>query len=553
MTRLTREDAPAIALIVLAVVLRVRFFAFYDVPNSDFFDFADTATRIWNGELPTSYQRPPLYAIIMGGLARLIPTSDPLLAAGLAANIALFAITLLAIYVVARRFVGHAAFVVVLLVALDPNVVEVNLQPLAQTLTVALAAVAMLAAPARPNVAWACAAFAAIARYEGGALFPALFIRDLLAGRPLRATVLRGALATVPLLGWIALNYRATGHLNPYFDSFSDTAAAGFGFFPPLVNILLGVITPPVTRFVPAAIVVPAVLALMAIGFVAMVRRARADAAAIIVFFAITLAMNLVFFFIAREHVVIFSWICHLALVAGVVAVAGWARKRFQQPATTTDSAPAAPRSAHQIVPVVVLALVLAAGAWSIRDEGIVNVVTFAATTLVIAWFCISRLPRGWPARALVLSAALLVSGAFARQNLHAVDRMLEPQRHVKGALRRLGEWVRDSTAAGARIAMPEPWVAAYYAGSDTTSRFVETRSFEADTPAEFLAECRRRGIDYVVWDSDNAWSAGDFYHTRYRLDLIEPLREGRSTDGFELVYTARAGHGFAYVYRVLP
>jgi hypothetical protein len=80
---------------------------------------------------------------------------------------------------------------------------------------------------------------------------------------------------------------------------------------------------------------------------------------------------------------------------------------------------------------------------------------------------------------------------------------------------------------------------------------YVATGVFTATTPAEFLAECRSRGISYVVWDSDNGTMGPDnFYYQRYRINLIAPLRAGRSANGFQLVDSVGIGPSRAYIYR---
>jgi len=115
-----------------------------------------------------------------------------------------------------------------------------------------------------------------------------------------------------------------------------------------------------------------------------------------------------------------------------------------------------------------------------------------------------------------------------------------------------VGEWFRESGELRHRMAVTEPWIPAYYAGPDFESRLVAMADIPGDSPQELAQGCRKLGISYVVFDSDNGFMRpGEFYYTWYHVGLLRDLRFGRSTPDFTLVATLRNGFSYAHIYRL--
>ncbi len=528
-----------LAIAGMGIALRARYFNYFLVPDTDFFPLRQTAVALVQGGAPPSYQRLPVFSALMGGMAPLFHGGDPFLLAAESINLGAFAGATFFLYRLAQKFLGGTAWIVAFLFALDGLGFHMTAQPRTELPTVALVIIGCSLAIRRPTAAYVPAALAALTRYEGAFLVPALLARDLVFGpRRWRAVLLAG-LASAGLIAWLVLNFRATGHLNPYFSYVGGTTtAAGGAFISVLLQACLDSLGLQLTGM--AASVASTVLAWLIVG--GLVRMLR-----IATFFALTLALNLAFFSPTPEHAFMIVWVCELAVVAALTGLATLvgAALPASDGGTRLGSFSGVLLGAAAVIGVAGLI-------WSAHHVGgglpkAALLVTLVALGAIAANGRPQRLGAAVPIAVAIVALPLLV-----QRDLLAIDTRLSAVADLKGELRRAGEWFAAHAGPGQRMAVTEPLVVAAYAGSRPDSAFVATQTLTAERPAELKSELARRGIDYILWNSHHGTlPPASFYYHKYRIDLLEGLSEGKSSPDFELLDTLRAGPTYAYVYRL--
>jgi hypothetical protein len=535
------------AITALGLLLRLKYFNYFLVPDSDFFSLRATAAALMQGATPPSFQRLPLYSALFGSLAPLFRGRDPMLLAAETANLVAFTVSSLSLYYLSVRFLDTKAWIVSFLFAMDGLGFHMTAQPRTELPTVALVLLGCCLATRRPAAAYAAAGFAAITRYEGVFLIPALFARDFVFGpRRWRAFILAGG-ASTGLATWLWLNFRSTGHINPYFSYFGGTTSpAGTTFITVLIRACFDSVG--LTAGGRRGIVLGVLLgALVVGGLVRMLRLSPAQAVPVVVFFMMTLALNLVFFSPTAEHAYLIVWVCELAAVTALVGLAQAVRTRLPVPTRSESS--------EFGVPLLLLAgvfLGFVALFWSAQHSGAGFPKAAAAASAVAMG---AMLPGG--RRQNIVTAALLagvisVVPVAIRHNLVTVDNRLESARYIKGEMRRAGEWFAVHAHPNQSMAVTEPWVVGAYAGPISEQAFVATETLTSVRPSELADELRLRGVDYVLWDSAHGnLPPTSFYSRKYHVDLLRQLGEGHSSPDFELLDTLRAGPSYAYIYRV--
>lgn len=192
------------------------------LPNSDFGSFRRAAEALWSGELPSNFKRMPLFPLLMGGVAQLLPVDRPLIHAGLSLNLLLSLGMLLCVFLLGRGLIGVAALVPAVAMAGSYAFHHSALQPLVEpTLGLGIAAALLLFARGS-RWCYLAAGLAAIARYEASGLIALFFVLDTWRDRrPLRYLV-PAALASSGFLLWMGLSLMSHSGGNPYLSQISD-------------------------------------------------------------------------------------------------------------------------------------------------------------------------------------------------------------------------------------------------------------------------------------------------------------------------------------------
>ncbi len=241
--RLLSPDTAAPWLILLfGAYLSILYFGYQAVPNSDFPAFVQTARDILHFRLPASFKRLPGLGILQISLSFFLKSPHPVLTAGLLLNALLYPLCGWLFYLIARRFLGHAAFWAALLALVNPEVLTWLVHPIAEIplLFFFLLTFRLLLLPSR--WAYAAAFGAALIRYEGIVLIFFVWLSDILRQSSLRQRLLSTAMAffaVLPTALWVLGQFltRPSGS-GDYLSSYTEAAESGSMVFGRFAQIL---------------------------------------------------------------------------------------------------------------------------------------------------------------------------------------------------------------------------------------------------------------------------------------------------------------------------
>lgn len=539
-----------IALLLFLLGLRVYYFNHFAVPDSDFFALQETAMQFRHMELPNNYQRPPLYSILIALLSLPIAGRGAMLFAAELINLISFLVSCGLLYAIAERLAGpRAAFATLFLYGLHPETMQMTVQPLAQMITITLVLLGVYWKQRGDGAPYLAAAMASVSRYEGAFLIPALYLKDFVFGTNRIRSTLCAGLASIPLLGWLALNYSTTGSVNPYFSYYSaDNAAAGWEYLRVTVGTLVDFSLVP--HFVPIKLLALVLFSFTMLGFYAMIRDSFVDFLPIGFYFLACSILNLSFFSATSSHVFLTLWVFLLAIAAGVRLAFNILRER----------------SGALIGRLLcfgggnVFTAVLGAGGmlsllYVLSEKASPGVVVSGLLSFWIALvYLLVVMPRAVRVGAI---AGVISVGAFAlisAGNATAISKTMEAYSNSKGVFRLAGEWYSSHATRGERMVITEPWVAGFYADPDAMGNLLALQSFEARSNEEFLEELRKRDVSFVAWDSPvGKLDKQNFYFRKYRMDLITELAKGEDLAHFVLVQTLKFGRESVHIYRFTP
>jgi hypothetical protein len=159
-----------------------------------------------------------------------------------------------------------------------------------------------------------------------------------------------------------------------------------------------------------------------------------------------------------------------------------------------------------------------------------------AALLIIAGWLCLG-MKR--PVRdVLVLTLLLLVVVSNQRR---LVPVMGNGQEDLEFKL--LADWYRDHAG-------PQDKLVTTYAGilelflPDRKADIIHMAEVKADDFQTFIANCRRRGVTHIAWDSRLGTHPENRYYAYYGLASVASLAQAQSSGPYELVTQVRANPG---------
>jgi len=219
-----------IVLLALGIFQSITYFDHKVVPNLDFPAFYRTGQALWSLELPSDFKRAPVLGFMQVGLSHLVGGHTPGLTAGRIINAIFHPLLLLLFWLVGRQLVGTAAAWIAILAAINPWVVWLIPEPIAQPPMLFFILAGFYFAFKHSRWAYLFAALASMTRYDGAALILALLVFDLIYHKTTKGrwmTLLWTAAASLPLFIWMlltALNWEGRGEMH-YLNVLTGTEA----------------------------------------------------------------------------------------------------------------------------------------------------------------------------------------------------------------------------------------------------------------------------------------------------------------------------------------
>jgi hypothetical protein len=200
------ESLAIAVLLLLGIYQSVLYFGYKLVPNPDFSAFFKLGQELLSFQIPSSFKRAPIIGLLQVSLSHVVGGQHPGLTAGWLLNAILHPLNLVLLWLVGKHVVGKSALWLALVAALNPQVLYLLMEPLAETTLLFCILLTFYLIFQRSNWAYVLASVTTMVRYEGAALILAAFVMDLIY-RKSRQERLRAlaysVLAAVPLAIWM--------------------------------------------------------------------------------------------------------------------------------------------------------------------------------------------------------------------------------------------------------------------------------------------------------------------------------------------------------------
>ena len=589
-------DLIAVAvLLAFGIYEAVLFFGYKVVPNLDFPAFVAVGEKLLSGEMPASLKRAPVLGLLQVSISHIVPGATPVLTAGRIINSVLHPLTAVFIYLLAGRVVGRsAAFVVALLAVLNPWVIWLIPEPIAQPALLFFTVMSFFFMFRRSGWCYLFAAIASMTRYDGAALIAVAFVVDMIMGpstRPRLKSLLWASLACLPLGFWMlmtAIQWDAQGEMH-YLNVFGADSGGRIVLAKTILKLWEVAYQP--LFAVPAAlqdslgrplIVISQIAAGISFVFGAvhgLVKR-QWSIIALLMFLILYVAIYAFYSFLYPKFFALPHWMVLLislyglkclvrilsrfwciptivvivlqvallvfamvwigALVPGLSKIAPYGRKAVSLP--------------YVAVPVAILGTVLVALPGLLqrrKNKGAAAPGSSPGRNNKRAEKTVMPTgpSAGVPARVLtsVLTGAVL-SLAIVSSHFTLVRVIGNGQRDMEFKL--LADWYRQNAEQGEKLVTTMPGIVRIFA-PEAKACFVHTKHISGDTIEQFLRTCYKKNIRYVAWDSRLGFYPRDHYYRHYGLKRIAVLGRDRSIGPFRFVGRVGRPQRFINIFRI--
>ena len=103
-----------------------------------------------------------------------------------------------------------------------------------------------------------------------------------------------------------------------------------------------------------------------------------------------------------------------------------------------------------------------------------------------------------------------------------------------------LTDWYVANAKSGEKLVTTVPVILEMLAPA-YKDNFIHTSTFDANNPADFAAECYRKNITYVAWDSRVGLVPTDHYYKYWKMSNIAPLIAGGDVGPYQFITQLRA------------
>lgn len=552
-----RTHRDLLPLVATAVLLALACRGHFVKPHGDFYEFRETGQALLHGELPRTFKRAPVFPVLVAAtgtlLGAILTTEMPpdQVAAGWI-NALLLPCNVLLCYLIGRRWLGGSARWAALWLMLLPTGLYCTAHALVEPLLVSTVLLTIWLAQRGSSWAYPAAALACVTRYDAAGVLAGLALADgLCRGRWGRVTA-RASLTLLPLLLWLALTAVTweTRSQDHYLQQIREHACFGPGW--PLAATLR-------CAFGPETLSLPVWgaewepwlrgaiwygLALGALlGLAGLLWRRDAG---VLVAGGFLVGYVLVHAFFPFQFFRFGYPPVPLVLLAAGVGGHIFAR-------TVSDTVRS--RGVRGLLAILAaLPLLLLAGGEAARLRALLALphdwldalpfLALAGVTLVWVSSWHGRRSVAW--RLLVYLAFCSLALVQIRLALPLLGDGAERINDVRAA-----RWVRANTLPTEGVLSDSPGLLRLYAGDRPRERFIGLGEIRAERWPEILAECRARGVRYMIWHDEVFREQGAYYIRKWRLERFAGLANPTEVPGVE-VAVHYAGHPNLWILRVL-
>ncbi len=562
---------------MLAIYQSVIFFGHKIVPISDFPDIIRVGHDLLSFQLPSRFKQAPVTGLLQALLSYVAGGQHPNLTGGWLLNAILHPLNIILFYLVGRQIVGKAAVWFALLVMMNHWVLYMVTEPIMETTLQFFLLLSIYLILSRSNWAYAAAATATMVRYEGAALILAAFVMDMIYSKGkkerLRAFAY-SALAGLPLMVWLlatVLTWEegSSHYLNVLFDKKYSEDLAGsvesrtgimlhlrllwsVGFDPLFTTAAQAKSYPYAARGDSIELMwllkfTTFVTALLGVVYGLFKRQWKL--LPLLIFFVPYFILHARYPYpLQRFHTTIF-WIALLFCIYGLQSLAALARTLWNRMTGKDRIAPVMCVVLQIVIAIISVVWLLSLVRYvpkAFRFSPKSSTLLYLAIALAAAFAAARIYVYGWkkllrPLSIFALIAMMLISNQFALARLVGTG---EREKEFK----MLADWYVENIP-GQTMGLYMASVVEMYA-----QKYAEdiVRLPGGETPEEFIAECRRRGIEYVVWATREGLSSDHTGYKTLNLDRnIAYLRQPRDIGPFDFVERVGWRGGYVHVFRL--
>ncbi|MCK5270425.1 MAG: hypothetical protein KAJ46_06555 [Sedimentisphaerales bacterium] len=553
-----------VILLAFGIYQSVLYFGHQMVPNSDFPAFVKTAHQLLSFEIPSSFKRVPVLGILQIGLSKFVSGDHPELTAGWLLNAILHPLSIVLLYLVGRKFLGYRAVWFALIAGVNPWMLNLLRQPIAETTLIFFTLLTFYFILRRSNWCYLFAAITSMVRYEGAVLILIALVMDISESistnngpinwpkvkRRWISAFLHAALASVPLGLWLLGTWltwkQGTSHYVGHYGR--NTIICKFATY--LWDVSIMPLFQPTNAEAAKIItclskIIVAMSLLTAAGYGIFKRR----------WDILTLLLFLVpYFFIHSfrsgtqpRYAMPAAWLTLLLCACGL-----WCLWQLINQWVTI------PRAVAILLQVILL---LGSGVWLITLIPHLPKLTYYSPTSASIPYVVVGL-----AIVVFLVRTVMYRGRFALRDtaatmlvcLTVISNQFMLVRTVgRGQadreFRDLARWYLENAQPDEKMVTTMAHVVSIFAPRYKNS-FVHTGSIKGKDTNKFLESCYKKDITYVTWDSRIGFSPQKSYYKQWRIRRIAPLQKPRSIGPFKFISQIKVDEKrFVNIFRLLP
>jgi hypothetical protein len=529
------------------------------VPHFDFSCFPAVARELINFQIPGSFKRAPLVGLMQILFGKITGGINPDFTGGWLLNSVLHPLNGLLIFLIAKKIVPKAAFWIALLTILNPQVLQLMTEAIAETPLLFSFLITFYLILKRSKWCYLSASLSTMIRYEGAGLIFVAFLIDIAESKNNKERLkafLYSAAASIPLAIWLAgtllhWNSKSGAH---YLTELGGQSGNKFLFLE-FINLTWQV----------------------AFSQLVMLSTSASEKSYEVLFLLSKIFISI--FFIAgvvyasiKKNWFVLAMTIFLLLYLLIHAAHAWLLPRFCSPITW--------------IPMIVCCFGLK-GLWKLINKnnrlGNIAPVILQAILLLTA-FCMtmeiyqylpqiretSRSSYYLPYIVIILAFAVFAGETYIRgvknilRNLavvfFAILMVVSNQFALAGTVgngqrdlefKYLVDWYLANAKPDEKIVFSCPWMLETMAPG-YKSCFVAVGTMDANNPLEFVQQCLKNNISYAAWDSRMGMSPNNRYYKDWKMANIAPLAAGKTIGPYQFLTQLRAGQRrYINVYRL--
>jgi len=222
-------DSIVIVLLVLVAAVLFRNINYFEVPETDFFQFLDNAKIYRQLKLPDTIHASPANPILIAIFGNIISIPQSELYIARSFNIVFFCLSMFLLWRIARKYFGYFAFLLLALMLSNPISYYVSLHPVSETLfTLSVLFVLYLRHRDKMKTAYIISGLSILIRYEAVAMFMAMALIDGVFSKDKKTARRLIFIVAIPIVIWIGMvslqNPHHTIQGNPFIQELMAAA-----------------------------------------------------------------------------------------------------------------------------------------------------------------------------------------------------------------------------------------------------------------------------------------------------------------------------------------